>query len=360
MVDAWTPATEAAVAAADGGASPAEVLAAAADAAHAGAEATIPLVATKGRASYLGERSARPPGPGRALDRADPARCRPGGRVSDARRPRPAVALVLVSHSRALAQGAAELAGQMAPGVLLVAAGGMDGRRPRDQLRRGRGGAVDGDAGRPVGGRADGPRLGGAHGRVGAGAARRRTSPRGCGSRTRRSSRVRSRRPSRRTGERTWRRSWRRRCTRARRSARRPTAPAAAAAAAGRRRAAGDARCCATRSACTPGPRRSWPGCSPAYDAKVQVNGANAASVLELMKLGATQGVELQIEAEGPQAARGARRARRGGRGRVRRGLSGRCCEQPHMDMRPVQSCTACKVAPRAELYRRRARPRAA
>ncbi|KQY20671.1 PTS sugar transporter subunit IIA [Cellulomonas sp. Root485] len=40
-----------------------------------------------------------------------------------------------------------------------------------------------------------------------------------------------------------------------------------------------------------------------AYDAKVRVNGANAASVLELMKLGAKQGVELQIETEGPQAA---------------------------------------------------------
>lgn len=40
-----------------------------------------------------------------------------------------------------------------------------------------------------------------------------------------------------------------------------------------------------------------------AYDAKVRVNGANAASVLELMKLGAKQGVELTIEAEGPQAA---------------------------------------------------------
>ncbi|WP_028049206.1 dihydroxyacetone kinase phosphoryl donor subunit DhaM [Cellulomonas sp. URHD0024] len=36
------------------------------------------------------------------------------------------VALVLVSHSRALAEGAAELAGQMAPDVLLIAAGGMD------------------------------------------------------------------------------------------------------------------------------------------------------------------------------------------------------------------------------------------
>ncbi|HWJ86098.1 MAG TPA: dihydroxyacetone kinase subunit DhaL [Cellulomonas sp.] len=58
MVDAWTPAAEAAVVAADAGGSPAEVLAAAAKAAAAGAEATIPLTATKGRASYLGERSA--------------------------------------------------------------------------------------------------------------------------------------------------------------------------------------------------------------------------------------------------------------------------------------------------------------
>ena len=36
------------------------------------------------------------------------------------------VALVLVSHSRALAEGAAELAGQMAPGVVILPAGGMD------------------------------------------------------------------------------------------------------------------------------------------------------------------------------------------------------------------------------------------
>ncbi|NHT17182.1 dihydroxyacetone kinase subunit DhaL [Cellulomonas sp. IC4_254] len=64
MVDAWTPAVEAAVAAADAGASPAAVLAAAAEAARAGAEATTPLVATKGRASYLGERSAGHQDPG--------------------------------------------------------------------------------------------------------------------------------------------------------------------------------------------------------------------------------------------------------------------------------------------------------
>jgi dihydroxyacetone kinase-like protein len=57
MVDAWTPALEAAKAAAGNGASAAEALRAAAEAAAQGAEATIPLQATKGRASYLGERS---------------------------------------------------------------------------------------------------------------------------------------------------------------------------------------------------------------------------------------------------------------------------------------------------------------
>lgn len=54
MVDAWTPAAEAAGDAGDGVAA----LSAAADAAESGAQATKPLVARKGRASYLGERSA--------------------------------------------------------------------------------------------------------------------------------------------------------------------------------------------------------------------------------------------------------------------------------------------------------------
>jgi dihydroxyacetone kinase-like protein len=57
MVDAWSPAVAAAAAAARSGADPAGVLAAAADAAEQGAVATEPLVARKGRASYLGERS---------------------------------------------------------------------------------------------------------------------------------------------------------------------------------------------------------------------------------------------------------------------------------------------------------------
>ncbi len=64
MVDAWSPAVAAAVEAAGAGADPVAVLEAAARAAASGAEATIPLVATKGRASYLGERSAGHADPG--------------------------------------------------------------------------------------------------------------------------------------------------------------------------------------------------------------------------------------------------------------------------------------------------------
>lgn len=57
MVDAWAPAVDAASAAASDGRSPADVLAAAAKAAADGAASTEPLVAHKGRASYLGERA---------------------------------------------------------------------------------------------------------------------------------------------------------------------------------------------------------------------------------------------------------------------------------------------------------------
>ena len=57
MVDAWTPALEAARAAAESGSDPAAVLEATATAAEAGAAASEPMRATKGRASYLGERS---------------------------------------------------------------------------------------------------------------------------------------------------------------------------------------------------------------------------------------------------------------------------------------------------------------
>jgi phosphoenolpyruvate---glycerone phosphotransferase subunit DhaL len=64
MVDALLPAADALDAAVADGASFAEGLRRSAEAAHEGMLATIPLVARKGRASYLGERSAGHQDPG--------------------------------------------------------------------------------------------------------------------------------------------------------------------------------------------------------------------------------------------------------------------------------------------------------
>jgi dihydroxyacetone kinase-like protein len=57
MLDALVPAAEAARAALAGGRDASAIAGAAADAAEDGAERTIGMLATKGRASYLGERS---------------------------------------------------------------------------------------------------------------------------------------------------------------------------------------------------------------------------------------------------------------------------------------------------------------
>jgi len=64
MVDALTPAVEALQSAAANGKSMGEALEESAKAAEEGMKATIPLVARKGRASYLGERSAGHQDPG--------------------------------------------------------------------------------------------------------------------------------------------------------------------------------------------------------------------------------------------------------------------------------------------------------
>jgi dihydroxyacetone kinase-like protein len=64
MVDAWIPARDALQAAAKDGTSMGEALNRSAAAAEEGMSATIPLVARKGRASYLGERSAGHQDPG--------------------------------------------------------------------------------------------------------------------------------------------------------------------------------------------------------------------------------------------------------------------------------------------------------
>ncbi|MCC9144165.1 MULTISPECIES: dihydroxyacetone kinase subunit DhaL [unclassified Arthrobacter] len=66
MIDAWTPAVDAAVTAQAAGSGPVEILTAAANAAEAGLAGTEPLIARKGRASYLGERSAGHLDPGAA------------------------------------------------------------------------------------------------------------------------------------------------------------------------------------------------------------------------------------------------------------------------------------------------------
>jgi len=66
MIDAFTPAVEAAETAAAAGADGAETLSAAANAAEGGLAGTEPLIARKGRASYLGERSAGHLDPGAA------------------------------------------------------------------------------------------------------------------------------------------------------------------------------------------------------------------------------------------------------------------------------------------------------
>ena len=64
MVDALIPARDALRAAIADGASDADALARMADGAEQGMLATVPLVARKGRASYLGERSAGHQDPG--------------------------------------------------------------------------------------------------------------------------------------------------------------------------------------------------------------------------------------------------------------------------------------------------------
>ena len=124
MFDALAPAVEALDAALAAGTPLAEALRATAAAAAAGRDATIPMLARKGRASYLGERSVGHQDPGATsttllLDGGG----RRGGRGLMAAR----TGLVVVSHSRALADAAVALAREM-----------LHGEPVRD---RGRGGA---------------------------------------------------------------------------------------------------------------------------------------------------------------------------------------------------------------------------
>ncbi|KQT01021.1 dihydroxyacetone kinase phosphoryl donor subunit DhaM [Cellulomonas sp. Leaf395] len=221
--------------------------------------------------------------------------------MNDSTREHAPVALVLVSHSRALAQGAVELAGQMAPGVLLIAAGGMaDGglgtsydtveEAVVEATGDGRSAVVLTDLGsavltaesvldlldEDVAARvriADAPFVEGA-------VAAAVTAHGGADLATVLASAVHA---GSTFGEAAG-------------------APAVAVA------AQDDGVLRTTAVLRNPLGLHARPAAVvarmlAAYDAKVRVNGANAASVLELMKLGATKGVELRIETEGPQAA---------------------------------------------------------
>ncbi len=133
--------SDAATAAAAAGDGPERVLEAAADAAVTGAESTDPLVARKGRASYLGERAIGHRDPGAQSDGVHPARS--GGR-------RVTVGILSFSHSAAIATGTVELARQMAADVPMVGRRRHGRRRDRDVLR--------GDRRRHPGARAGGRR----------------------------------------------------------------------------------------------------------------------------------------------------------------------------------------------------------
>jgi hypothetical protein len=172
------------------------------------------MLARKGRASYLGERSIGHQDPGATSswllvrsaaetlgpdgptpDRAAVSRGRPvrGGPTPPRGVPTPhvprgraallqevvvTVGIVVVSHSAALAAAAAELAAEMAGDRLRLAlAGGIDDEAPA-RHRRGQGHGRDrGGRQRGRGARADGPRLGGAVRRDGARICCRRRPP---------------------------------------------------------------------------------------------------------------------------------------------------------------------------------------
>ena len=143
MIDALLPAVEALQTAIASGLPTADALRRSAEAAEQGMKATVPMVARKGRASYLGERSAGHQDPGGDLVMAarrcgrDGAsrrhRARERAAVRAPRRAAPVIGLVVVSHSARLAEGVAELAAQVGGEHLrLAVAGGLD--QPGDPL----------------------------------------------------------------------------------------------------------------------------------------------------------------------------------------------------------------------------------
>ena len=128
MYDALAPALAALDAALDGGADLGEAFAQARIAAEAGRDATVAMLARKGRASYLGERSVGHQDPGATSaalhHRRRGARCSDMGREAAP----PGVGIVVVSHSRPLARAAVALAAEMVHGrpFRVAVAAGLD------------------------------------------------------------------------------------------------------------------------------------------------------------------------------------------------------------------------------------------
>ncbi len=130
MVDALTPALEAYRASTNGDL--AAAMRAAVEQAHKSAEATIPLQARKGRAKLSGRTERWPPGPGRngragSCCRLSSRQPKLALRSGDAYM----VGLVLVSHSKKLAQAVRELVLQMTAPGFPVAVAGRRGRHAR-------------------------------------------------------------------------------------------------------------------------------------------------------------------------------------------------------------------------------------
>ncbi|MGI6108860.1 MAG: dihydroxyacetone kinase subunit DhaL [Eubacteriaceae bacterium] len=126
MLDALMPAREAFAKAAADGDNTAEALKKADQAAWNGVEFTKTIKATKGRASYLGERSIgfQDPGATSVSFMIDALTEAAGGAPgeSDAG---DTVGIVIVSHSPKIAQGVVDLALEMAPDARIAATGGL-------------------------------------------------------------------------------------------------------------------------------------------------------------------------------------------------------------------------------------------
>ena len=123
MLDAMIPAHDAIAASYEADKDAKKALEAGVKAAEEGIEYTKTIIATKGRASYLGERSIGHQDPGAT---SFTLMLKAVQELAEEKGIRNMVGIVVVSHSQKLAEGVVELASLMAPETPMKAAGGMD------------------------------------------------------------------------------------------------------------------------------------------------------------------------------------------------------------------------------------------